>query len=330
MRLEDIAGIIPMGLMVGAHVTPCDHLYFEPKDRDAGRYAYDVFAPADGHIVHIQHRDRLHGSTETERAYDDYRVVIEHSGTFWSYFDLITRLDPAVVKHMERVPVGGPPVHVRIPVKAGQVIGKVGGRTLDFAVVNSAVTLKGFLVPEHYGPESWKIHTVDPFEHFAEPVRGRLLALNPRTAEPRGGKIDHDIAGRAVGNWFREGTNGYAGANDPRGYWMGHLALVYHHIDPSQIVVSIGDWGGRPRQFFVKGNGPDPAKVSEESGLVKYELIHPGLDGRGRRVLYHDEPIHGVLLVQVLPQHRLKVEAVAGKRGAAVAGFTDQALIYER
>jgi hypothetical protein len=330
MKVDDIAYIVPMGLMVGAHVTPSDHMYFEPVDRNAGRYRYDVFAPANGHIVHIQHRNRFEGTNEAPREYDDYRVVIEHTGTFWSYFDLITRLDPSIVERLERVPVGGPPIHVRIPVKAGQVIGKVGGRTLDFGVVNSEVRLRGFVVPQHYEREPWKIHTVDPFDYFDEPLRSRLVERSLRKAKPHGGKIDYDVDGRLVGNWFREGTNGYAGNGDRRGYWTGHLAIVYHHLDPSKIVVSLGDYDGQCRQFWVKGNAPDPATVGKDQGLTKYNLVWPSIDSRGRTLEGLNDRVQGVLLVQLVEDRKLKVEAFPGQAAEQVEGFTKRAAIYER
>lgn len=200
MKLDDIGYLIPLGMVVGAHVTPIDHIYFEPQDCGAGRFRYDVFAPADGFIVQIQHRVKLDGSSETQREHDDWRVVIEHSGTFYTYYDLMTKMEDSILDRMK--PDGPQKLNYsgRVPVKAGQLIGKIGGRTLDFAVVNTEVTLKGFIVPEHYDREPWKIHTVDPFDAFDEPLRSKLLELNPRMAEPRGGKIDYDIDGRLVGN----------------------------------------------------------------------------------------------------------------------------------
>jgi hypothetical protein len=115
--------------------------------------------------------------------------------------------------------------------------------------------------------EPWKIHTVDLFASFKEPLRSQLLAKNPRSARPRSGKIDYDIDGMLVGNWFERGTNGYAGVCDGHSgqggcaYWTSHLALAYDHLDPTQVRVSFGDFGGREAQFGVVGNGPDPAKV---------------------------------------------------------------------
>lgn len=53
MNLADFANLIPMGLMVGNHVTPSDHLYLSPVNLTG---FFDVFAPADGSIVMIQKR----------------------------------------------------------------------------------------------------------------------------------------------------------------------------------------------------------------------------------------------------------------------------------
>ncbi len=330
MRPEDIGTIVPMGLMVGAHVTPSDHLYLFPKDLSAGKFAYDVFAPATGFITLVQHRTSMEGSSEAKREYDDYRVIIEHTGTFWSYYDLITRLAPDIEEPVRAGLAGRGGFRGRIPVKAGQVIGKVGGRSLDLGVVNLEVT-RNFIVPAHYECEPWKIHTVDPFDYFDDPLKSQLLKLNVRKVPPFGGRIDYDVDGKLIGNWFLEGSNGYAGAGDPRGYWMGHLAVVYHHVDPAQVVVSMGDYEGRPRQFWVKGNAPNPAKVGVESGLVKYELVYAALGSSGQTYQSLDtNQTHGVVLMQVLPDRKLKFEAFPGKAKAEVSNFTDRAKIYER
>ena len=227
----------------------------------------------------------------------------------------------------------GPPIQTRIPVKAGQVVGKVGGRSLDIAVINTDVRLKGFLTPRLYGHYAWRIHVVDPFDYFDEPVKSQLLKLNTRKADPPFGRCDYDIDGRLVGNWFREGSGGYPGdRRDPRGYWMGHLAFAYHHVEPSVVLVSIGDFEGKPRQFAVVGNGPDPAKISAQDGVVKYELIYSQFDSYGNRIELPPQMhgAQGVLLAQLVENRKLKVEVVPGKTAAAVTGFTTRAKIYER
>lgn len=349
MRLSDIKSIVPYGMMVGGHVCPIDHCYFFPKELQPTQPHFDVMAPANGFIVLVgqrtqmtgfdQHRSKSVGTSDRPREYDDYALTIEHSGTFYTQYDLLTQLDKSVLDRLdasvqERFAKKqmGPTVQTRIPVMAGQVVGKIAGRSLDFGVVNTEVRLPGFLTPKLYGHYAWRVHMVDPFQFFDESLKSNLLALNPRKVRPFGGKIDYDVDGKLIGNWFREGSGGYDGdRRDPRGYWMGHLAFAYHHIDPSKVVVSIGDYDGRPRQFWVKGNAPDPAKVGETDGVVTYELIWGQLGSSGDRQLMPDaDAVQGTVLCQVLPNRRLKFESFPGQTAAQVTGFTAAAKTYER
>ena len=65
-----------------------------------------------------------------------------------------------------------------------------------------------------------------------EPLRSQLLALDERDIAPRWGKIDYDVNGKLVGNWFRVGSGGYAGMQrGGEGYWDGNLAVVYDGND---------------------------------------------------------------------------------------------------
>lgn len=340
MHLADVAYVAPYGMMVGGHVCPIDHGYFFPKTIPAGGEHFEVIAPADGFIVMVGHRTQLRGSTERQREYDDYALTIEHTGTFYTQYDLLTALDQAILEQLDwpirnrfLTRAQGPVVFTRIPVQAGQVVGRIGGRSLDFSVINSEVRLPGLLDPATYGHYGWRIHVVDPLDYFDEPLRSELLRLNVRKSPPYFGKIDYDINGRIVGNWFLEGSGGYAGRrDDPRGYWMGHLALAYHHIQPHLIVISIGDVDGRPRQFAVEGNAPDPASVTAANGRVAYELISISINGRGEKVELPEQMrgVQGTLLVQLLEERRLWVEVFPGLRASQVDGFTDLARTYVR
>lgn len=111
---------------------------------------------------------------------------------------------------------------------------------------------------------------------------------------------------------------------------MGHLSFCYHHIDPTKIIVSIGDFDGRPRQFMVRGNVPDPASVSRATGRVKYELVQPSIDGAGRVMDNRNPPGFGVVMVEIIEGGKLRVEVFPGRRVDSVSHFTDAALIYER
>lgn len=358
LRLDDIGHIIPLGNMQSGHVTPSDHLYLVPKgavnqgqqsnQRPGGgprngvdtrdfSQLYDVVAVADGFVVMLQWRPNPQGG---QAKYDpsvfdravDLKVFIEHSAHVWSYVDHLIEVDASVMKEVSGGVQPGQPVHVRIPVKAGQVIGKIGNQTFDFALIDTTTMRKGFVKPEQFlKRDPQKPHVVDPFDYIAEPLRTQLLAKNARKVPPFGGRIDYDVDGKLVGNWYEEGTGGYAGLDRRIDYWVGHLSVVYHHLDPKIIVFSIGNYDGRAAQFWVKGNKPDPASIGENDGVVKYELIHGQLGSSGERQLSHNaDEVQGTVLCQVLPERKLKFEAFPGASGPEIEAFTSAARLYER
>ncbi|HEU5187804.1 MAG TPA: hypothetical protein VFT87_04865, partial [Candidatus Saccharimonadales bacterium] len=275
MDPKDVGIILPYGGMVGAHVTPIDHMYFSPVVFNSPRDTYEVRAMADGLITGISERtqnvsDVNNGSPKKA----EYQMKFWYTCDFASYYDLVTSLSPRLKAEFD-AHRNGSYASVQIKVKAGEVVGRIGGQTLDFAVYDYTKILPGFIVPEHYLAESWKLHVVDPFQYFTEPVKSQLLALDVRQAEPREGKLDYDLDGKLVGTWFKEGNNGFGETGGQNAApWRAHLSFVYDSIDPSMLIVSIGDYGGQSQQFAVKGNTPDPATVSEGQ-LIEYELVQP-------------------------------------------------------
>jgi len=368
LRLDDIGYIIPLGNMQSGHTTPSDHLYLVPKgavnqgqgnmrgnaqsqgqrgSRPPGQGSgvdtrdfsqlYDVVAVADGFIVMLQWRPNPQGGQAKfdpsvfDRAVD-LKVFIEHSAHVWSYVDHLVEVDAAI---MTEVPGGvqpGQPVNVRIPVKAGQVIGKVGNQTFDFALIDTTTTRKGFIKPEQFlQRDPQKPHVVDPFDYIAEPLRSQLIKKDARKVPPFGGRIDYDIDGKLIGNWYEQGTGGYAGLNRRIDYWVGHLSIVYHHLDPKIIVFSVGNYAGRAQQFWVKGNKPDPATISENEGIVKFELIYGQLGSTGQvQRQPNADAVQGIALCQVLPERKLKFETFPGMKSGQVQDFTENAKVYER
>jgi len=186
-----------------------------------------------------------------------------------------------------------------------------------------------------------QIHHADPFDYFIDPVRSQMLEKNPRTVEPVGGKIDYDIDGRLVGNWFEEGREGYE-SGTPDFTTKGHLAIAYDNINPARVVLSFGaedeigithdDCRGCGWVYGVKGNKPDPADVSVDSGLLKYELmgVEGATDPRGFRVSVNTDEVLGVFLVQMLDDRTIKGEVFPKKKASQVTGFTNNAKIYAR
>jgi hypothetical protein len=338
---EDLAYIFPMGFMFGAHVTPVDHQYYYWDNVDAALEDYAVYSPADGYATQVQFMDI------------DYRLVLEFTCEVYSIFIHLEKLAGPLAELDGQVP-NGQSKSVRIPVKAGELIAYDGGTFgFDFSVHDAGVILPGFINPQSYVAELWKIHTVDPYDYFDEPVRSELLAKNIRQAEPLGGKIDHDIPGRLIGNWFVEDTNGYAGISDEKGlvqpdqqigYWNTHLSIAPDPIDPSAVIVSMGLYDGGTAQFLVKDAIPRPEDVSAQSGLVKYELIdwhyvHAATGepwgGMNREmatdiIVAQGVGIRGVVLFQMVDDDHLKMEAFPEMGAGEVRGFTDEAMIYER
>jgi hypothetical protein len=327
MRMQDVESILPLGLMVAGHVTPIDHIYFGPIDRQSALGAYEVYVVGNGLISEISTRPN-HNNTGFE-----YRVVLQHTGNFYSYYDLIDVLDPAIAS---QIPAGaldnGKIFRGPIAVTGGQVLGRIGGKTLDFANVDTNTFLPGFIRPASYSREPWKVFTVDTFAAYDEPLRSQLLAKNNRVAEPRQGRIDYDVSGAMRGTWFLQGTNGYAGASDVANtdrYYIGHLAIAPYVMDPSYYVISLGNYKGQPTQLGVRSMPADPATITPASGIIKLELVQPP-NGGPPAISNAQSPTQGTILLQVLPGEQLKVQVFPDIAPASVSGFTDAAQIYVR
>lgn len=338
MDLDEVGSIMPLGLLAGAHVTPIDHLYFYPKDMQH-RDAAAVYAMADGYIVDFSERT-TNVDTGTAKQ-GEYRIVMQHSCSFYSYFDLMTSMNTDLLQKLQ-----AGDRHVAI--KAGQELGRVGAQSLDTAIYNLDLKLPGFVNEESYKAEPWKIHTDDFFKYFNEPIRSQMLALNPRKVEPYSGKIDYDIAGKLRGNWFEQGTNGYAGpaefangasGHDGKGYWSGHFSIAPDAIDPTKIDISFGSYQGKATQFTALSALPDPAQVGPSDGMVKYELTEYKIMG-GNVDQMHPAPtgtatgaiaVKGTVLLQVQSGgSKLRMEAFPGKTATQVTNFTNAAKIYVR
>lgn len=335
LRMENIVNIAPYGLMVGGHVIPVDHqgYHFGPQ---APAPRYDVLAVADGEIVQITVR-RV--SVETgQPSSPQYHVYLRHSCSIITQYDLIDELEPGIAAQMDTLRTGA-----TIPVREGQVIGRAGASSqgVDLWVADLRTLAPGYVVPQHYEAEAWRLYAVEPYLLFGEPLRSQLRAKSIRRVEPLGGRADYDIDGRLIGGWFVENTNGYGGLQQS-GFFRTHLAVTTHAYDPSAVIVSLGDFQGQARQFAVTGNGPDPAHVSVATGTVKYELRYWGFFHRQTgRIWDYREPfdefrvlpwaeVQGTVLMQMVGERRLKVEVFPGKRSSEVQGFTANAVLYER
>jgi len=343
MKLEELSYIRPLGAMSDGHVTPTDHVYVGGPNPNAAPNSYPVLMPADGTVTtiaampaqYIGDRAGQHVATE------DHRLIISHSCRYFSIFIHINKLSDKLTSVIGKLQPNENK-QVAIELKAGEVVGYIGASTFDWTPVDTRSTLKGFITPSRYDGEPWKIHTVSPFDLYTGELKTQLEAKSLRTVAPVGGKIDYDQPGKLIGNWFREGTGGYSGPGSNNGgrYWDGHLSIVPDYIDPNSTIVSTGNWSGSAKQMLVKGIH-DPAKIGEQDGTVKYELLgltyenpnNPGADirmpSKGLMPSQNGTPV-GVILLQVMPGEKLKVETFPGKSAAQVSGFTANTQIYER
>jgi hypothetical protein len=343
MKLEELAYIRPLGAVSDGHVTPTDHVYIGGTNPNAAANTYPVLMPADGIVTAVSAMpsqyigDRAGQATAAE----DHRIVISHSCRYFSIFIHINKLSDKLIAAVGDL---GPNEHKQtsLELKAGDVVGYIGGSTFDWTPIDTTVSLKGFITPSLYEGESWKIHTVSPFDLYKGELKSQLEAKSLRTVAPFGGKIDYDQPGKLIGNWFREGSGGYTGPSGNNGgrYWDGHLSVTPDYIDPASTIVSIGNWAGSAKQFAVKGAN-DPSKIGKQEGVVKYELLrltyenlsNPGVDARmPTRGLQpsQNSTLEGTIVFQVLPGEKLKVEKFPGKTAAEVSGFTADAQVYER
>lgn len=343
MKLEELAYIRPLGAVSDGHVTPTDHVYIGGPNPSAPDNTYPVLMPADGTVTAVgaMPAEYIGDKQGQQVAPDDHRIVISHSCQYFSIFIHIHKLgDKLTAAVGDLQPNENKQASVEL--KAGEVVGYIGGSTFDWTPVDTSVTLKGFITPSLYEGESWKIHTVSPFDLYTGDLKTKLEAKSLRTEAPVGGKIDYDQPGKLIGNWFREGSGGYTGVSGNSGgrYWDGHLSIAPDYIDPASTIVSIGNWKDSAQQFVVKGT-QDPAKISEAEGMVKYELMRltyetPGnpradarIPTRGIRPSQNGI-VEGTILFQVLPGEKLKIEKFPGQAATQVTGFTDKAQVYER
>ncbi len=341
---QNIELITPMGRVQDSHVTPTDHQYIIPKDTLGGSIItdepkkYQIKAPTDGFIVNVElFKEPVESAYRKDPYANNYLVVFEYSCDFYVRLIHIDTLSDEVNSQIKFDDPNSqhPYANPRIAVSEGEVIGTVGPHSFDFQIMDTTKKDENIINPQNIDP--WTSVTVDTFDYVTDALKNQLLSKNLRTKAPLGGKVGYDKQGSLLGNWFKVGRD----KNERNEYWTQNLSIVYDHIDDSQIRVSLGDFGGYPKAYGVKGNTPDPKDITKDSGVVKYELYKfDYLDSNGKvwdtisfvpgLMAKNTNELAGVVLFELQDDGKLKVETFPGKSAEAVSGFTSKALYYER
>ena len=272
IALDAIRWITPLGnLNPPAHALPTDHIYFYFANPDAGESPLarrtDFFAPADGVI------GDLFGTS------GDRKLWIQAAPTIYYYVD---HLMPEVA------------LARGTRITAGQRLGTTGSAYgIDLGVVNYGLTLTGFVNPARYIDDT--LHADAPLKYFEEPLRSQLYARVQRIGGDLDGRIDYDVPGRLIGNWFQDmvGTTFSA-------------SFVYDTYDPSQVRIAISTFMAGATffgTFAIAPGDPLPRDVSAGSGIVRYSLIQ----SRTGPPTGFNTPVNR-MLVQMLDDRRMQLE----------------------
>lgn len=271
--------ILPLGnLSPPDHTLPSDHIYFYVGFLRPGVRGVPVVAPGDGTITTI-----------LRSSQPDTKIFVRVSSTHQYYLDHV-------------VPDPGTQPGTRLT--AGQPIGTSGsGFGVDLGVINATRTLT-FANPARYPSDT--LHADAPLQYYTELVRSQLYAMVRRDSDGRDGRIDYDVAGRLLGNWFVEGLPVLRSADISAG--PAELAFVFDNVGPSEAIVSSGGLLGLTGTYRIQAEAVPFAEVLPESGVVAYRLSQSG-GTMGIR----SPVVVGTLLVQMTAPERVRVELVRGE-----------------
>lgn len=255
--IDKIQYIVPLGnLNPSGHTFPTGHMYIHfdsPDNPRNGTEPIDVYAPTNAEIKSINIMTQI----DPPPSYTDYSVDFSACSDFRFYYIHITSLSDKLQKAFDEAEgsedcrsesPGGQEYYscwkeVKVNVKAGEVIGKVGETThinFDFGVTD--LNLKPKI---QANLDRWKnrgdAYTGCFTDYYPDDIKTQLEALlgggpnEKRIIEPLCGTNAQDIPGTAQGVWFVEGTPmDFQHSEDE------HMALVHHNIDPTRPVFSIG------------------------------------------------------------------------------------------
>lgn len=287
--LLSLGWIQPVG-----HTIPTDHVYFWYNNPN-NTVKLPVYALTTGKIQQIL--------PVPVNGIKECKVWFRVNEKFMYYLDHIV-LDPALAEGSA--------------ITAGQVIGTTGyGNSIDLGAIDENITLTGFANPKRYNGQT--LHCGKPFQYFTNALQAQLYPLVDREGADKDGKIDIDIPGKLVGNWFLDGTVQY---KDDRDGWDKELSFAFDIQKPSVVLVSIGGTIGMTGKWTIQQGALAPSQVTAANGKVAYQLYGAG-------GINSDPVQRGLLIVQLLDDTHIKVQAFPDSK-ATDAAFDGSARTYAR
>lgn len=290
-----------------------------------------VYAMSDGIIYNIRWEAQtfpaapwipaeLHG-----QEYDDYALEIALSRTAKMHYGHLAKLAPLIMSRAGTLKKATEN-RVEILFKAGDIIAYIGVHPGFDIGLNDTRHEHFFSNPDRY---SIDYRSYIPFtDYLPADLREQIWAMNPRTVEPRGGKINYDVAGTLAGNWFLEGTTSLE-------QWSRQLVFARHELRADKIYIAdaspLSDGPGsqnagkQPFLWFVFGNEPLPETVTPASGKVKFSVA----------AWWKFTPTvtpapEGTLMVELIGENKLKYEWFPLKTPSEIMDFISSAKMNER
>ncbi len=332
----DLANIIPLGNMNGAHILPnqADHVYFVASSPAATK----VYAPGKATLLQVVTQVDL-----TNREGNKATIFFSpcKSVMFAYQFDSLSpELAQAIAGRtpdqvqegsvMRNTVYGG----LSIPITSGEELGTIAGMNgiageLDFAAADVRTPSWQFIdqgeatgmIADSY------LHAVCPLDYFSNSMRLTLRSMltaknSGANGIPACGAIMQDKAGTAQGNWYKLGTSPRNGL-----VLSDLLALVHSNLDPTQGVASFGTalapspWSGTQIVFSPTHDGVVNREPSEITADGKVYCFNgpAGAGGQGSE---------GHLNIQMTSVTELKAEYGAG--ACAPAPALSNPITYER
>ncbi|OGS18127.1 MAG: hypothetical protein A3J83_05700 [Elusimicrobia bacterium RIFOXYA2_FULL_40_6] len=288
-NIGEIRSITPLGAVnpEGGHIFPIDHIYVYFTDTST---AHDIFAPADGTITNIQNEG------------GEYGIAIKFTDSLKCIIGHMTQIEPGLAAG---------------PVSAGQ---KLGGNepwligNTEFYVTDYG-SKTSFVTPNRYSMNGETTrYCRSPLKYYNDPLSTQLYAKVNRVGEPKDGRVDYDISGRLIGNWFIEGKDINSSSASEQ------LAFIYDVFISTAMDISFGGLS-MTGLYNVQAGAPGFETVSQSDGKISYKLLSVNSGDYGQQ--------KGLMIVELIGENRIRVEVFAGSAGTT-ADFTPNAKIYDR